>query len=39
MEAMKMENELKAAVAGTVAQIRAEEGKAVNGGDVLVVIE
>ena len=39
MEAMKMENELQAAVAGTVTQIRAEEGKAVNGGDVLVVIE
>jgi len=39
VEAMKMENELKASIAGTVAEIRAEEGKAVNGGDVLVVIE
>ncbi len=39
VEAMKMENELKARVAGTVAEIRTQEGKAVNGGDVLVVIE
>jgi biotin carboxyl carrier protein len=39
MEAMKMENELKAAAAGTVKEIRVEEGRAVSGGDVLVVIE
>ena len=39
VEAMKMENELKASVAGTVKEIRTEEGKAVNGGDVLVVLE
>src|SRR5574341_489954 len=30
VEAMKMENELKAPVAGTVTEIRTEEGKAVN---------
>jgi biotin carboxyl carrier protein len=39
MEAMKMENELKASAGGTVKEVRVEEGKAVNGGDVLVVIE
>jgi len=39
VEAMKMENELKAPTAGTVKEIRVEEGKAVSGGDVLVVIE
>jgi biotin carboxyl carrier protein len=38
VEAMKMENELKARVAGTIAEIRTQEGTAVNGGDVLVVI-
>jgi biotin carboxyl carrier protein len=39
VEAMKMENELKAPAAGTIKEIRAEEGKAVSGGEVLVVIE
>ncbi len=39
VEAMKMENELKAPAAGTIAAIRTEEGKTVNGGEVLVVIE
>jgi biotin carboxyl carrier protein len=39
LEAMKMENEFKAAVAGTVKEIRAQAGQAVNPGDVLVVIE
>jgi biotin carboxyl carrier protein len=39
LEAMKMENEFKAAVAGTVKEIRVEAGQAVNPGDVLVVIE
>ncbi|MBI2116830.1 MAG: biotin/lipoyl-binding protein [candidate division NC10 bacterium] len=39
VEAMKMENELKASTAGTVKEIRVEEGKAVSGGEVLVVIE
>jgi biotin carboxyl carrier protein len=39
LEAMKMENEFKAAVTGTVKEIRAQAGQAVNPGDVLVVIE
>lgn len=39
VEAMKMENELKASTAGTVKEIRVEEGKAVSGGETLVVIE
>lgn len=39
LEAMKMENEFKAAAAGTVKEIRVEAGQAVNPGDVLVVIE
>jgi len=39
VEAMKMENELKAHAAGTVKEIRVEEGRAVGGGDILVVIE
>jgi biotin carboxyl carrier protein len=39
LEAMKMENEFKAGVAGTVKEIRVEAGQAVNPGDVLLVIE
>ena len=39
IEAMKMENELKAAVAGTVVEVRVQPGQAVNPGDTLVVIE
>jgi biotin carboxyl carrier protein len=39
IEAMKMENELKAMAPGTVREIRAEVGQAVNAGDVLVVVE
>jgi biotin carboxyl carrier protein len=39
LEAMKMENEFRAAAAGTVKEIRVEVGQAVNPGDVLVVIE
>lgn len=38
IEAMKMENEFKAAADGTVAEVRVEAGQAVNAGDVLVVI-
>jgi len=38
IEAMKMENELRAAAGGTVAEVRVEAGQAVNAGDVLVVI-
>lgn len=39
LEAMKMENEFKARVAGTVKEIRVAVGQPVNPGDVLVVIE
>ena len=39
IEAMKMENEFKAAAAGTIAEVRVTPGQAVNPGDVLVVLE
>jgi biotin carboxyl carrier protein len=39
IEAMKMENELKAAAGGTIAEVRVTPGQAVNPGDVLVVLE
>ncbi|MFQ5881956.1 MAG: biotin/lipoyl-containing protein [Candidatus Methylomirabilales bacterium] len=39
VEAMKMENELRATGAGTVREIRVSEGNAVGGGEVLVIIE
>jgi len=39
MEAMKMENELRATTAGTVAAIRVEPGTAVEKGAVLVELE
>jgi biotin carboxyl carrier protein len=38
LEAMKMQNEFRAAVAGTVKEIRVEAGQAVNPGDTLLVI-
>lgn len=38
IEAMKMENEFKAASAGRIREIRVEAGQAVNAGDILVVI-
>ena len=38
IEAMKMENEFKAAGPGTVAEVRVTEGQTVNGGDVLIVM-
>jgi glutaconyl-CoA/methylmalonyl-CoA decarboxylase subunit gamma len=38
LEAMKMENEILAGVAGTVKEIRARPGEMVDGGKVLVVI-
>ena len=38
IEAMKMENEFKAAGAGTVAEVRVAAGDAVNAGDVLIVM-
>jgi biotin carboxyl carrier protein len=39
VEAMKMENELRAPRAGTVAAVNAREGQAVEGGESLVTIE
>ena len=39
LEAMKMENEFKAIVAGIVKEIRVRVGQAVSAGDVLMVIE
>jgi biotin carboxyl carrier protein len=39
VEAMKMQNEMKAPKAGVVVSINAEAGATVNAGDVLVVIE
>ena len=38
IEAMKMENEFRAAAAGTVAEVRVAAGQAVNAGDVLIVM-
>jgi len=39
VEAMKMQNEMKAPKAGVVVSINAAEGATVNAGDVLAVIE
>ncbi len=39
MEAMKMENELKAAKSGTVLEIKVKEGQAVEMGALLLVID
>lgn len=39
VEAMKMQNEMKAPKAGIVVSINADEGATVNAGDVLAVIE
>ena len=39
VEAMKMQNEMCAAVSGTVASIPVAAGQAVNPGDPLIVIE
>jgi glutaconyl-CoA/methylmalonyl-CoA decarboxylase subunit gamma len=39
IEAMKMENELRAPQAGTVLEVRVAEGTPVEAGMVLVVIE
>jgi len=36
---MKMQNEMKAAHAGTVVQVRAKDGDTVGAGDVLMVLE
>ena len=39
VEAMKMQNEMKAPKDGVIKEIKVEEGKTVNAGDVLVIIE
>ena len=39
VEAMKMENELRAGRGGTVAEIRAREGQSVEAGALLVIIQ
>ena len=39
VEAMKMQNEMKAPKAGTVTTLNVEVGTTVNGGDVLAIIE
>jgi len=39
VEAMKMENELKASVAGVVGEVRVQAGQPVNAGDVLLVVQ
>jgi glutaconyl-CoA/methylmalonyl-CoA decarboxylase subunit gamma len=39
VEAMKMENELRAKAAGTVAEVRAAEGASVEAGAILVILE
>ena len=39
IEAMKMQNEIKAPKSGTVRQLSTVEGAAVNSGDVLAIIE
>jgi biotin carboxyl carrier protein len=39
VEAMKMQNEMKAPKAGVVVSVKADEGATVNAGDVLAVIE
>jgi biotin carboxyl carrier protein len=38
LEAMKMENEIMAPRAGTVAQVATSKGASVNTGDTLVVL-
>ena len=38
IEAMKMENELRAGAAGTITEVRVQVGQAVNAGDVLIVM-
>ena len=38
LQAMKMENELRAQRAGTVATIKCKEGDSVNQGDTLVTL-
>jgi len=39
VEAMKMENELRAPRAGTVSEVKVAEGSSVEAGAILVIIE
>lgn len=39
LEAMKMENELKSHVAGIVKEVRVKQGKAVEKGELLLILE
>jgi biotin carboxyl carrier protein len=39
IEAMKMENELRASAPGIIAEVHVQAGQTVNAGDVLVVID
>jgi biotin carboxyl carrier protein len=39
VEAMKMQNEIKAPKKGKVTKIAAKEGATVNAGDLLVIVE
>ena len=39
LEAMKMENNIAADKAGTIAEINVEEGASVGSGDVIIVID
>ena len=39
VEAMKMENELRAPAAGTVSEVRVKEGASVEAGAILVILE
>jgi acetyl/propionyl-CoA carboxylase alpha subunit len=39
IEAMKMENELRASAPGTVAEVHVQAGQTVNAGDLLVVLD
>ena len=39
IDAMKMENEILSPKNGVIKEIRASEGKTVNYGDVLIVVE
>ncbi len=39
LEAMKMENEITAMKSGTIQEVKASEGMAVNEGDVLLIVK
>jgi len=39
LEAMKMENNINADKAGTIAEIKVEPGQSVGSGDIVVIIE